>query len=76
MANLQKVKKLWEEYREKAPNYILMQSYKRNTKALDDFNRIALAWVCLLGQQAKIDAKITILSYRIRSPSYNLMEKD
>lgn len=38
---LLKVKKLWEEYRQNAPNYMVVQSYERNTQDLDDFDRIA-----------------------------------
>ncbi|KAF5857612.1 hypothetical protein ETB97_005509 [Aspergillus alliaceus] len=63
---LQKAKKLWEEYWEKAPNYMVMQSYERNTKELDDFDRIAQDWASLLGRQAKMDTKITILSRHMR----------
>lgn len=38
---LLKVKKLWEEYQQIAPNYTVVQSDERNTQDVNDFDRIA-----------------------------------
>jgi hypothetical protein len=62
---LQRVKKLWEDYREKAPFHMVIPSYEKNaSQDLDDFDRIAQD----LGKFARPASQDQFEDYNAESP--------
>jgi hypothetical protein len=62
---LQRVKKLWEDYREKAPFHMVIPSYEKNaSQDLDDFDRIAQD----LGKFARPASQDEFEDYNAESP--------